>query len=321
MKKTLASVIVPVYKVEKYLNDCVESIIKNSREYISELEIILVDDGSPDGCPMICDQLAEKYDQVIAAHKVNGGLSSARNFGVDKASGEYLIFVDSDDAVNEKFYDMLKFISENNYDVVECGCKYIDNDKVSFWTNKEFCSDDLTEEQKCAIFDAKILPMAVSKIVKKEVFIKNSLYFREGFIHEDEHYTPRLIFSINSIYITNNFHWYDYYVRGGSIVTSYSVKNVKHLLDNMQDLSNHLLPQVSNNELKTVLKRQITRVSMGVLLKFKYIKKEQKNEFYNLLKEYKQLFNRGYNLKQKLVVGAIKVLGVKTAAKVVNLTR
>lgn len=94
----LISVIVPIYKVEKYLQKCVQSIINQTYK---NLEIILVDDGSPDNCGIICDKLAERDDRIRVIHKKNGGLSSARNAGIEIANGEYIGFVDSDDYIEE----------------------------------------------------------------------------------------------------------------------------------------------------------------------------------------------------------------------------
>ena len=98
----MISVIVPVYKVENYLSSCVESLINQS---YADIEIILVDDGSPDKCPAMCDELATKDGRIRVVHKTNGGLSSARNAGIEAASGEWLIFIDSDDYVDK---DMIK---------------------------------------------------------------------------------------------------------------------------------------------------------------------------------------------------------------------
>ena len=93
------SVIIPVYKVEKYLSECVESIL--SQDY-QDYEIILVDDGSPDRCPEICDEYARVYPQISVLHQANAGLACARNAGLDKANGEYIIFIDSDDYLISK---------------------------------------------------------------------------------------------------------------------------------------------------------------------------------------------------------------------------
>lgn len=102
--KPLVSIIVPIYKVEEYLDECVESLIKQTYKNI---EIILVDDGSPDHCPQMCDRWATKDNRIRVVHKKNGGLSSARNAGIEVAKGDYIGFVDSDDFVHEQMYEKL----------------------------------------------------------------------------------------------------------------------------------------------------------------------------------------------------------------------
>ena len=98
------SVIVPIYRVEPYLKVCVDSILSQD---FADMEIILVDDGSPDGCPAICDEYAREDRRVRVIHKENGGLSDARNAGIDAAKGKFLGFVDSDDYVHPRFYELL----------------------------------------------------------------------------------------------------------------------------------------------------------------------------------------------------------------------
>lgn len=113
---TLVSVIVPVYKVEKYLHRCIDSIINQTYK---NLEIILVDDGSPDNCGKICDEYAEKDNRIKVIHKSNGGLSSARNAGLDVANGDYVYFVDSDDYIDTKLVeDNLNLAIEHDADMV-----------------------------------------------------------------------------------------------------------------------------------------------------------------------------------------------------------
>ena len=119
MEKKLISVIVPVYNVEAYLERCVDSILKQTYK---ELEIILVDDGSPDNCGKICDKLAERDDRIRIIHKKNGGLSSARNAGIEIANGEYIGFVDSDDYLNPHMIEkMVNEAIRTNSDIVTCG--------------------------------------------------------------------------------------------------------------------------------------------------------------------------------------------------------
>ena len=100
----LISVIIPIYKVEDFLDECIASVVGQSYK---NLEIILVDDGSPDNCPVICDEWALKDLRIKVIHKLNGGLSDARNVGIAVASGDYISFVDSDDWIDPKMYEHL----------------------------------------------------------------------------------------------------------------------------------------------------------------------------------------------------------------------
>ena len=123
----LISVIVPVYNVEKYLDRCVESIVSQTYK---NLEIILIDDGSPDNCPQMCDDWAKKDSRIKVIHKENGGVSSARNCGLDEAKGEYISFVDSDDVIHSQFYEiMAKNIGDA--DIIYCEYKNFTNE-ISF---------------------------------------------------------------------------------------------------------------------------------------------------------------------------------------------
>ena len=118
MKRPLISVIVPVYKVELYLRECVDSILNQT---YSNLEVFLVNDGSPDNCPAICDAYAEFDGRVHVIHKENGGVSSARNAALDIASGDYIAFVDGDDWLESTAYEeMVSFSQERDLDVVYC---------------------------------------------------------------------------------------------------------------------------------------------------------------------------------------------------------
>ena len=128
MKKL--SVIVPVYKTERYLGQCIESILTQT---YADIELILIDDGSPDNCGRLCDQYALQDDRIIVIHKNNSGVSAARNQGLDIASGEYLTFVDSDDWIEPDMYEqMMKKANDYDCDVVICDCvkEYVDHSEV-----------------------------------------------------------------------------------------------------------------------------------------------------------------------------------------------
>ena len=120
------SIIVPVYKVEKYLPRCIDSILAQT---FGDFELVLIDDGSPDGCGRICDEYARKDKRIVVIHQKNMGVSAARNAGLDIAHGRYIGFVDSDDWIEPQMYEvMMDAIRENGADMAVCGVRYADED-------------------------------------------------------------------------------------------------------------------------------------------------------------------------------------------------
>lgn len=148
------SIIVPVYKVEKYLDRCLDSLLHQT---LKDIEIILVDDGSPDNCPRMCDEYARKDCRVKVTHKINGGLSSARNAGLDIANGEYIAFVDSDDYTSIEAYDTLyKKAKESNADIVYAGFLFYHEDGTfneNFVLNHEYSGEEIATFLGKMIFD------------------------------------------------------------------------------------------------------------------------------------------------------------------------
>ena len=158
--KPLISVIVPIYKVEKYLAICVDSLLRQS---YGNLEVILVDDGSPDECPAICDKYQNKDNRIKVIHKKNGGLSDARNVGLDIAQGEYVAFVDSDDFVDEDYiYKLYNALQQNRTSIAVCGIQIIDE------SNKVTDQICVTQDKKQELYTGK-------EIIKKD-FLPSSLY-------------------------------------------------------------------------------------------------------------------------------------------------
>ena len=132
----LISIIVPVYNVEKYLEKCVNSIVNQTYK---NLEIILVDDGATDSSGKLCDKLAKIDNRIKVYHKENGGLSDARNYGVERATGDYIGFVDSDDYIDSEMYGKLyEAIKKENVDVAECNLKIIYPDREELFTEQNY---------------------------------------------------------------------------------------------------------------------------------------------------------------------------------------
>lgn len=213
------SVIVPVYKVEKYLDACVESIVNQTYK---DLEIILVDDGSPDNCPAMCDAWAQKDTRIKVIHKKNGGLSSARNAGIAIAKGEYIGFVDSDDIINPAMYELLyNAIRSTDSDIVQCKC-------FRFYDFPLFSFPDKTQTTDIASF-ANI--NAIKLLLQDKLFtttcwndltvskIAKATLFEIGKINEDVLWTYRAFSKAEKISHIN-IPLYGYYQRANSIMNS-----------------------------------------------------------------------------------------------------
>lgn len=247
MENPLISVIVPIYKVEKYLDRCVESIVNQTYK---NLEIILIDDGSPDNCPKMCDDWAKKDNRIKVIHKENGGLSDARNTGLKIAKGEYIAFVDSDDFIEYsmilKLYDA---IDTYNCDIASCRVKMVWNDKPS---------KPLTPDIKTKVFEKSV--DAMENLISGDCLIQtvwNKLYkrmavenieFPIGKINEDEYWSWKVIANSKRVICINSL-LYNYYMRDGSImqggtrfnpmsVVEAKLERQKYIEKNMPELKN-----------------------------------------------------------------------------------
>lgn len=208
------SIIIPIYNVEKYLPACVESILQQTYK---NLEVILVDDGSPDRCPVICDELAQKDDRIRVIHQKNKGLSGARNTGIDNAQGDYLIFVDSDDTVEQTLVEELYTYAEKwNCAIVACGRNYIFEDgqivcKIAHDESKVYGFEEAMQEMNSfRLFDMS----AWAKIYRKELF--EDIRFPEGKLSEDYYIMYKLFDKAKTIgYVAKPL--YNYLQRQSSI--------------------------------------------------------------------------------------------------------
>ena len=196
--KKLLSIIVPVYKVEEYLVKCVESIINGvGQQNLQNVEIILVDDGSPDNSPKICDELKKKYDVVKVVHKGNGGVSSARNAGIKEAVGDYITFCDSDDLVSEDFKEIFNYM--NQYPEIQFfSTGLIKNDKIISKFPDEILNPQQFEDMY-SIVKRDVTISCCAKIIKRNFVIENNLYFPSGTKSED------LVWSYNALFNSSKF--------------------------------------------------------------------------------------------------------------------
>ena len=225
------SIIVPCYNVDKYLEKCVKSIIANNIK--EEYEIILVNDGSTDNTEKIIDKLKKQYKQIRSISQKNKGLSGARNTGIEKAKGEYITFVDSDDYLDKNVYNrVLDKFKEYDYDMVIFGVEMIyDNESLNKKVDLGIDKDLKTHEEVKSVMTS-IYPTAWNKVYKRDVL--GDFRIKEKIKYEDVEFLYRIIPTINSIGVVEDS-FYNYIQRENSITYTFN-KSLYDFIDNMNGL-------------------------------------------------------------------------------------
>lgn len=208
MESEKISVIVPIYKVEQYLDRCVKSIQNQTYE---NLEIILVDDGSPDSCGAMCDAYAKQDSRILVIHKLNGGLSDARNAGIEVATGEYLAFIDSDDWMDADMLEILYNVCQQyGADIAECSYRNLYSDCVK---EETACTAEIVEADAIFALEGMLdwkyfKPNAWNKLYKRKVI--GDIRYPKGKIHEDEFTTYKFFFNADKlVYVDVSKYNYD----------------------------------------------------------------------------------------------------------------
>lgn len=226
--KPLISIIVPIYKVEKYLKRCVESLRAQTWE---NLEIILVDDGSPDGCPAICDAYAAKDGRIQVIHQKNAGLSGARNAGIDIAEGEYLAFVDSDDYIAPDFIQsMYEVLQKTGCAIAQCRFAYVQGEAFRADENQSlyvYKGESLMEQLYGPEDEATYFVVAWNKLYRRDLF--SEIRYPVGRIHEDEATTYRLFHQGKTLAFLDRALYGYYTENAGSITSVFSRKRLQWL--------------------------------------------------------------------------------------------
>ena len=221
----MISIIVPIYKVEEYLDRCIQSIVNQT---YTDLECILVDDGSPDNCPSICDEWAKKDERIKVIHKKNGGLSDARNAGYAIAEGEYISFIDSDDWISKDFLEVLYTSMLNtNSDICECEVYKTFGDEPNVLPEFNIVTYNTIQALEHLIKDNILHQHVWNKLYKRSV-IKDIL-FEVGKTNEDEFWTYQIFGNASNVCKVNQPLYY-YLQRENSIMsTKYSIKRLDAL--------------------------------------------------------------------------------------------
>lgn len=287
----LISVIVPIYNVEKYLARCVDSIVNQTYK---NLEIILVDDGSSDRCPQMCDNYAQKDSRIKVVHKKNGGLSDARNAGMAVARGEYISFIDSDDYVSDDFFEcLLDVMNKENSDIAECSV-------VKFYEDNRF--DEFSDDLSVKTYDTQD---AMSALIAENPFhqhVWNKLYKTElikdipyavGKLNEDEFWTYQVFGRASKVAKLNKTMYY-YFQRNSSIMgIGYNIRR----LDALEGKANRQ-KYIENNfpELSTQAKIDLYGSCMFAYQSvLKFMSGADKKKALELIRKYRKMYNLSFD--------------------------
>ena len=300
----LISVIVPVYNVEQYLEKCVDSIINQT---YTNIEIILIDDGSTDNSGIIADILAKKDERIRVFHKDNGGLSDARNYGVNKASSDWVMFIDSDDYYELFAVEYLVRVQERyNADLIASGLESVS--KYNIFKNRNINESDIdealyltTEQALENMFYAKSFsPSACGKLIKKDLLLKYP--YPKGKLFEDMATTYKHIHGANRIYSVP-IKIYKYFKRDGSIVNSKFNPGYLYVFDIMNDIYKFLNENYRSNSI--IRAANVRNVFLSMELGNAMLRAKMFNEVKNiqkriLLYKYDFFVNSEVSLKNKL---------------------
>ena len=307
----IISIIVPIYKVEKYLDRCINSILNQT---FKDFELILVDDGSPDRCGDICEEYAKKDKRIKVIHKENGGLSDARNAGLDIATGKFIGFIDSDDFIHKDMYMILyDAIIKSKSDISQCKFKYFSKEDE---LNKNIINDGKYEIYNNInaieeIIDNKNLNTNVwNKLYKRELF--NDIRFPKGKIHEDEFVTYKVFYRAKTVSYVNKELYY-YFSNDTGIMKNLNINSKFDWIEAIEERNEFLL---SIKE-KSLFNKSNSYLFFN-LIKIRYnIKKSEelknKSQMYNLVNEkIKYSLNAisdksSYSKLNKIVVSLMKL--------------
>lgn len=308
--------IIPVYKVEPYIRRCINSVISQSYQ---NTEIILVDDGSPDNSPGICDEYAKKYKNIFVIHKENGGLSDARNAGLsyvlEKAdSNDYITFLDSDDFVHEDFAkELVNLCLQNSCGIAQCN---YEKGEADIFTPKDSKANVFTQTSEQALLGYTLKSQCCAKIYRADVF--KSVRFPVGMLNEDEFVIYKFVYNAKKVAFTDKNLYY-YYQHGTSIMDEIAkkLKNNPHRYDYLKAYEERISFFKKEKKHDLVLKTH-EKICTDIILRYceqmSLNKKDRDEEVKKYLETYRKNFKimikRKIPFKRKLMYIAFYILPI-----------
>lgn len=295
----LVSIIIPVYNVEQYLNRCISSIVNQT---YPNLQIILVDDGSPDNCPKICDLWKKKDSRIEVIHKENGGLSSARNAGLHCAKGDYVLFVDSDDWISiNMIEEMIKAMNKNNVDMVVCQfVKAYPNGKVAQQESHHGNKILNVKDTICLLLYDNQITNHVWRNLYKRNLLPNNL-FPEGMNYEDVYVMASLFLLCKKILYLDKAYYY-YFQNNSGIVRTITYKNCCDHYRALENSYSSILKRYPN--LAQNINEARKRNNLTIIINLFNVKdnvSEAKKMMKKLIKENIHLSNNRLTIKEYII--------------------
>lgn len=321
MKDILITIIIPVYRVECYLRECIDSILTQS---YANLEVILIDDGSPDSSPQICDQYARQDSRIKVIHKSNGGASDARNYGLREATGEYILFVDSDDTLGDReaISQAVEILSSNpTIDTLLFGFTYVTN--RGSYTLPPLDASRINGHPKAdalayLISEDRFDSATCSKFIRREIISQNNISFIKGIRSEDYDWTMNIILHSRTLHImASNF--YHYRLWDGSVSSAMSTQ---HLLDIWGIITSwHArLSETKIDETQRDLILDYLAYIYGFLMSRLYLipSRESRDNLTSQMKQYSTLLTRKRSRKVRQISILYRVLGFSLTCKLMG---
>lgn len=315
----LFSIIIPVYKAEAYLKPCIDSILSQS---FKDYELILVDDGSPDNCPDICDKYAEQDRRIVVIHKENGGASSARNVALRAARGEYLIYLDSDDFLISS--DCLQAIAEvtgGNADIImyktagsdETGknITYPHMD-MNISSNNHKVSEMLAK----AVAGETFQTSAWSKAIRRSFLVDSGIEFKEKLVGEDIDWYLGVVRQVKTFELLDKY-IYVYRRRPGSVTKTTGIKNLKDLIWILQKWDDILC----DNPTDEALRHYLGKTYAGLLIMYAGIKDSEKKKYKKEIKSMSHMLKYDAYPRTNKIKTAYSILGFNMTVFLLKIAR
>jgi glycosyltransferase involved in cell wall biosynthesis len=319
----LFSIIIPVYKVEQYIHECVNSVLNQN---FVDFEMIIIDDGSPDNCPAICDEFAATDVRIKVIHKENGGLSEARNVGVKAAIGKFLLFLDSDDYWND--VDFLDYISkliekDQTFDIINFGfVKYFPLSNLYILDKRNFSlvknsKDSIKDYCKKLLQNDLYIASACNKCISRDFILKNQLFFEKGLRSEDMDWCGNILFHVPQMTCIDK---QPYVYRQQRIDSITNTVNQSHLYDIVKMINTALTKATClNSEDKFNYLSFFAVQYLTLLFNLMELNIEDAPQLSKEVYELRSILKYDLNPKVKISNRFMKIFGYKTMAKVLRI--